>query len=51
MFCYFTPIFGAMIADMFLGKFKTIVYISIIYILGHVLKTVAAFPDIGVDPV
>jgi len=51
MFCYFTPIFGAMIADMFLGKFKTIVYISTIYILGHVLKTVAAFPDIGVDPV
>jgi len=50
-FCYFTPIFGAMIADQFLGKFKTIVYISIIYVLGHLLKTLAAIPTLGVPPV
>ena len=49
-FCYFTPILGAWIADQFLGKFKTIIYISLIYILGHILKTVAAVPDLGVDP-
>ena len=49
-FCYFTPILGAWIADQFLGKFKTIVYISFLYILGHILKTIAAVPNIGVDP-
>jgi len=51
MFCYFTPIFGAMIADQLLGKFKTIVYISIIYVLGHLLKTLAAVPTLGIPPV
>ena len=51
MFCYFTPIFGAMIADQLLGKFKTIVYISVIYVLGHLLKTLAAIPTLGVPPV
>jgi len=51
MFCYFTPIFGAMLADMFLGKFKTIVYISLIYVLGHLLKTLAAVPTLGIPPV
>jgi len=51
MFCYFTPIFGAWIADQFLGKFKTIVYISIIYVLGHLLKTLAAIPTLGIPPV
>ena len=49
-FCYFTPILGAWIADQFLGKFKTIVYISFLYILGHILKTIAAIPTLGVDP-
>ena len=43
--------FGPMIADQFLGKFKTIVYISIIYVLGHLLKTLAAVPTLGVPPV
>ena len=51
MLCYFCPMFGAMIADQFLGKFKTIVYISIIYVLGHLLKTLAAVPTLGVPPV
>ena len=47
--CYFTPILGAWIADQFFGKFKTIISISMIYILGHILKTIAAVPNIGVD--
>ena len=51
MLCYFTPVFGAMIADQFLGKFRTIVYISLIYVLGHLLKTLAAVPTLGVPPV
>ena len=32
-------------------NFRTIVYISMIYILGHLLKTLAAVPNIGVPPV
>ena len=51
MLCYFMPLFGAMIADQLLGKFKTIVYISFIYVLGHLLKTLAAIPSLGVPPV
>ena len=32
---YFTPILGAIISDAFLGKYKTILLLSIIYCLGH----------------
>ncbi|XP_072542225.1 solute carrier family 15 member 2 isoform X2 [Salminus brasiliensis] len=45
--CYFTPIIGAIIADSWLGKFKTIIYLSIIYVIGHVIKSVGAIPDVG----
>lgn len=32
---YFTPIAGALLADVFLGKYRTIVSLSIVYCLGH----------------
>ena len=32
---YYTPIFGAILADAFLGKYRTILALSIIYCLGH----------------
>jgi len=32
---YFTPILGALLSDVFLGKYKTILLLSIIYCLGH----------------
>lgn len=48
--CYFTPLFGAMLADQVLGKFRTIFWISIIYVLGHLLKTLAAIPTLGLPP-
>ena len=32
---YFFPIFGAFISDFFLGKYKTIISLSLIYCLGH----------------
>jgi POT family proton-dependent oligopeptide transporter len=32
---YFTPLFGAIIADVFLGKYRTILWLSIVYCLGH----------------
>ncbi|XP_069472793.1 solute carrier family 15 member 2 [Ambystoma mexicanum] len=45
--CYFTPVFGALIADSWLGKFKTIIYLSLVYVLGHVIKSVGAIPTVG----
>lgn len=32
---YFTPLLGALIADTFFGKYRTIVTLSIVYCLGH----------------
>jgi POT family proton-dependent oligopeptide transporter len=32
---YFTPLFGAIIADAFLGKYRTILTLSMVYCAGH----------------
>jgi POT family proton-dependent oligopeptide transporter len=32
---YFTPLIGALIADIFLGKYRTILWLSLVYCLGH----------------
>jgi len=48
MLCYFTPILGAMIADGWLGKYKTILYVSMIYAVGNIIMTVTAIPINGV---
>jgi POT family proton-dependent oligopeptide transporter len=32
---YFFPIFGAMLSDIFLGKYRTIILLSIVYCFGH----------------
>ncbi|KAJ2722159.1 peptide transporter ptr2 [Coemansia sp. Benny D115] len=42
--CYLTPILGAIIADQWLGKFKTIVLFSIIYIVGDLVLTLTSIP-------
>ncbi|CAB1328540.1 unnamed protein product [Coregonus sp. 'balchen'] len=44
--CYLTPILGAIIADSWLGKFKTIIYLSIVYAIGQVVMAVSAVHDI-----
>ncbi|KAM3857127.1 solute carrier family 15 member 1b [Diretmus argenteus] len=44
--CYLTPILGAIVADSWLGKFKTIVYLSIVYTLGQAVLAVSAVHDI-----
>ncbi|CAB1327391.1 unnamed protein product [Coregonus sp. 'balchen'] len=44
--CYLTPILGAIVADSWLGKFKTIVYLSIVYTVGQVVMAVSAIHDI-----
>ena len=32
---YYTPIFGAILADAFFGKYRTILALSIVYCMGH----------------
>jgi POT family proton-dependent oligopeptide transporter len=32
---YLTPLFGALIADFFLGKYRVIMWLSVVYCLGH----------------
>uniref|UniRef100_A0A672IGL0 Solute carrier family 15 member 1 n=1 Tax=Salarias fasciatus TaxID=181472 RepID=A0A672IGL0_SALFA len=44
--CYLTPILGAIVADSWLGKFKTIIYLSIVYAAGQVILAVSAIHDI-----
>ncbi|XP_016093676.1 solute carrier family 15 member 1-like [Sinocyclocheilus grahami] len=44
--CYLSPILGAIIADSWLGKFKTIVYLSIVYTIGQVIMAISAIHDI-----
>nr|ACI49693.2 peptide transporter [Dicentrarchus labrax] len=44
--CYLTPILGAIVADSWLGKFKTIVYLSIVYTLGQIVMAISAIHDI-----
>lgn len=44
MFVYFFPIFGAIIADSWLGKFKTIFYLSIVYAIGSSVIALGAIP-------
>lgn len=34
---YFTPLLGAIVADAFFGKYKTILSLSIVYCLGHIV--------------
>lgn len=35
MAVYFTPLLGALLADVFLGKFRTIMILSVVYCAGH----------------
>ena len=38
--CYFTPLIGAWISDRFWGKYRTIMTLSIVYCLGHLVLSV-----------
>ncbi|XP_014296169.2 peptide transporter family 1 [Microplitis demolitor] len=47
MLVYCFPIIGAIIADSFLGKFRTILYLSIVYAIGQLLLSASAAPTFG----
>lgn len=40
MSAYFFPMFGALLADIFLGKYRTILWLSLLYCVGHGLLAV-----------
>ncbi|XP_018792903.1 PREDICTED: peptide transporter family 1-like [Bactrocera latifrons] len=47
MIGYFLCVFGAIISDSWLGKFKTIFYLSFIYVAGSALVTLGAVPPLN----
>ncbi|KIW20942.1 hypothetical protein PV08_01521 [Exophiala spinifera] len=44
-FCYVTPIFGAIVADQYVGKYKAILYFSVVYIIGLLILWTTALPS------
>ena len=46
--CYLMPLAGAYIADRHLGRYRTILFFSLFYCLGH--GTIAAFDTLAVRP-
>ena len=45
--CSVTALLGAWVADEFLGRFKTILYFSIVYLVGFILLTLSSFLQSG----
>ncbi|KAL7272746.1 peptide transporter ptr2 [Rhizina undulata] len=42
--CYVTPVFGAIVADQYLGKYKTIMVFAAIYATGLLILVLTALP-------
>ena len=47
MICYFTPVVGAIISDGYIGQFRTIMYISIIYGFGELILSLTSMKPLG----
>jgi len=47
---YATPILGGILADSYLGKYKTILYLSFVYVAGQIILTVTSIPKLTGDP-
>uniref|UniRef100_A0A0A9WYN2 Oligopeptide transporter 1 n=1 Tax=Lygus hesperus TaxID=30085 RepID=A0A0A9WYN2_LYGHE len=47
MLCYFTPVLGGIMADSWLGKFKTILYVSLIYAFGNIVLSSSSIDSLG----
>lgn len=45
--CYFTPVLGAILADGYLGLYKTILYVSIVYSIGEIILTLTSAIPLG----
>jgi proton-dependent oligopeptide transporter, POT family len=48
---YFFPFIGAIVSDVWLGKYNTIISVSLLYCVGHAILALVDFPQwLGVDP-
>lgn len=47
MLVYFMCTFGAILSDSWLGKFNTILYLSIVYATGSVVIALGAIPQLN----
>ncbi|KNC33988.1 Peptide transporter family 1 [Lucilia cuprina] len=47
MLVYLCPLVGAIVADSWLGKFKTILYLSIVYAIGGIIVALGAVPSLN----
>ncbi|CAG4942189.1 unnamed protein product [Colias eurytheme] len=50
MMCYTMPLVGAILADNFIGRYKVILYFSIIYLFGTILTCCSAIPPLMLPP-
>ncbi len=46
MLAYAMTLFGGWLSDSFLGKFRTVVYLSLVYVLGGALLSITATPEL-----
>ncbi|CAD7089903.1 unnamed protein product [Hermetia illucens] len=44
---YFFPLIGAIVADSWLGRFRTIFYLSVVYCIGTVIISIGAIPPLN----
>ena len=47
MLCYFSPLMGAILADGFIGLYKTILYVSVVYFVGEVILCLTSMAPLG----
>lgn len=48
---YFLPLIGAILSDWLLGKYRTILWLSMFYCLGHAVMALADYPAMtGISP-
>ncbi|KAH3753821.1 solute carrier family 15 member 2-like isoform X1 [Dreissena polymorpha] len=47
MLCYFMPLIGAVIADGYVGRYKTILSLSCVYFVGSLVLSLTAMPPPG----
>ncbi|GAX73014.1 hypothetical protein CEUSTIGMA_g466.t1 [Chlamydomonas eustigma] len=48
--CYTTPIIGAVFADSYWGRYKTIFVFSVIYLVGVMMLALSSWPPLGAIP-
>ena len=44
---YFFPVFGALLSDVFIGKYRTILSLSVVYCIGHAALAMMGAPPMG----